>query len=539
MKPSVVAIAFAVVIALSNALPVPEESSSTTAKSDDDTKTPSGVANTLTQGTKTLVETKTSLLKGLTGSVPSSLQADASSTNEAVQRNERGSASGGYSGYPSSSYGPNSVSETPNNFINVFSQAAANTVNFGTQLLNSLVGVAANILQGTVSTLLSLLNAKGQVVGAVVQSAPPVLASVTRTAGDVLAAKARIFGAVTQSAVNFGSQLAQTLTNIFAGLFNGPNAINFNALTGGGRSSDGGSGGGNVLGGVGNFAQTIINAKLNLLNGLLSPFTGGRPLLNFGGGSGGGGGLAALFGSLSGGLGGSASSSSSSSSGGYSSPSEPNFRITITATSPAPSSSTDGPLRPTRYFSSQLGSSGSNALPGGTQPNSLDELNPANLLATFSNGVVQGIVEQFSKGANGNNNPFLAGGSSSTDGSSSSANNNNANSLGNLFFNLNNNNGNARNSVTPSSLSANNNFLAAFLNPTVAPSSNNNQQQGSSKPVSSPLSQSFFNFPTPTSPSSSQNGGESTPKIRNQQNLRNLIARLFPGTTVTRNKKSL
>jgi len=41
MKPSVVAIAFAVVIALSNALPVPEESSSTTAKSDEDTKTPS------------------------------------------------------------------------------------------------------------------------------------------------------------------------------------------------------------------------------------------------------------------------------------------------------------------------------------------------------------------------------------------------------------------------------------------------------------------------------------------------------------------
>lgn len=43
--------------------------------------------------------------------------------------------------------GPNTVAETPNNFINVFSQAAANTVNFGTQLLNSLVGVAANILQ--------------------------------------------------------------------------------------------------------------------------------------------------------------------------------------------------------------------------------------------------------------------------------------------------------------------------------------------------------------------------------------------------------
>jgi len=39
------------------------------------------------------------------------------------------------------------VAETPNNFVNVFSQAAANTVNFGTQLLNSLVGVAANILQ--------------------------------------------------------------------------------------------------------------------------------------------------------------------------------------------------------------------------------------------------------------------------------------------------------------------------------------------------------------------------------------------------------
>jgi len=43
--------------------------------------------------------------------------------------------------------GANGIAETPNNFVNVFSQAAANTVNFATQLLNSLVGVAANILQ--------------------------------------------------------------------------------------------------------------------------------------------------------------------------------------------------------------------------------------------------------------------------------------------------------------------------------------------------------------------------------------------------------
>lgn len=61
------------------------------------------------------------------------------------------------------------------------------------------------------------------------------------------------FSCVPQSAVNFGSQLAQTLTNIFAGLFNGPNAINFNALTGGARAGgDGAGAGGNVLGGVGN-----------------------------------------------------------------------------------------------------------------------------------------------------------------------------------------------------------------------------------------------------------------------------------------------
>jgi len=57
-----------------------------------------------------------------------------------------------------------------------------------------------------------------------------------------------------QSAVNFGQQLAQTVTNVFAGLFNGPNGLNLSALTRGGRSGDsGGSGGGaNVLGGIGN-----------------------------------------------------------------------------------------------------------------------------------------------------------------------------------------------------------------------------------------------------------------------------------------------
>jgi hypothetical protein len=63
-----------------------------------------------------------------------------------------------------------------------------------------------------VSTLLSLLNAKGQIVGAIVQSAPPVLASVTRTAGDVLAAKARIFGAVTQ----VGAAVANSFGNFAA-----------------------------------------------------------------------------------------------------------------------------------------------------------------------------------------------------------------------------------------------------------------------------------------------------------------------------------
>jgi len=56
-----------------------------------------GVANTLTQGTKAVVDTKTKLLKGLTGADPASLQADASSNTDSVQRNERGSA-----GYPNS-----------------------------------------------------------------------------------------------------------------------------------------------------------------------------------------------------------------------------------------------------------------------------------------------------------------------------------------------------------------------------------------------------------------------------------------------------
>ncbi|XP_021956505.1 nuclear pore complex protein DDB_G0274915 isoform X2 [Folsomia candida] len=294
-----------------------------TAAAAENGKESKSVASTLSKGSK-----------GLT--------ADASSTDEAVLRNERDS---GY-GVPQSSYGPNTVAETPNNFINVFSQAAANTVNFATQLLNSLVGVAANILQGTVSTLLSLLNAKGQIVGAVVQSAPPVLASVTRTAGDVLAAKARIFGAVTQSAVNFASQLAQTVTTTFSSLFNGPNAINFNAL--GRRDSDG-----SASSGIANLGQTIVSSQLNLLNGILSPFVnGGRSgsssssssgSLNpfaalFGGGSGsnplaalfgGGSGsspLAALFPSLSRSR---SSANSNSDSSSSSESSEPNFRITI------------------------------------------------------------------------------------------------------------------------------------------------------------------------------------------------------------------
>ena len=113
------------------------------------------------------MDTKVGLLQGLTGS---QIQADASTNAEAVQRNERapqtgfgGYATGGYvsqktilcriagikmeSFYPFFFQGANQVAETPGNFVNVFSQAAANTVNFGTQLLNSLVGVAANILQ--------------------------------------------------------------------------------------------------------------------------------------------------------------------------------------------------------------------------------------------------------------------------------------------------------------------------------------------------------------------------------------------------------
>jgi len=144
---------------------------------------------------KTLENVASTLNKGAKG-----LVADASSTDEFVLRNERDS---GY-GIPSPVYGPVGDGGSGGagggiaNFITVFSQAAANTVNFGTQLLNSVVSVAANILQGTVSTLLSLLNAKGQILGAVVQSVPPVLTSVTRTAGDVLSAKAKIFGAVTQ-----------------------------------------------------------------------------------------------------------------------------------------------------------------------------------------------------------------------------------------------------------------------------------------------------------------------------------------------------
>ncbi|XP_021954979.1 uncharacterized protein LOC110851492 isoform X2 [Folsomia candida] len=394
-------VSLALVIAVSTALPVPEDTSSTAAvKSSDEAKESSGVASTLTQGTKSIVDTKTTLLKGLTGAVPSSLQADASSTNEAVQRNERGSSASGFSGYPSSSYGPNTVAETPNNFINVFSQAAANTVNFGTQLLNSLVGVAANILQGTVSTLLSLLNAKGQIVGAVVQSAPPVLASVTRTAGDVLAAKARIFGAVTQSAVNFASQLAQTITNTFSALFNGPNALNFSALTGGGGRGLDGSGPASVLGGVGNFAQTAINTKLNLLNGLLSPFTGGRPLLNFGGGSSGGNPLAALFNLPQ------SSSSSHSGSGGYPSASEPNFRITIAASTPAPAkddtaASGSTPNRSVRFFQ-----------PVVAKPPQSDDLNPGNLLASLG-GLFGGMLNQLS-GGNANRNRNLARGPDSS-----------------------------------------------------------------------------------------------------------------------------
>jgi len=82
----------------------------------------------------------------------------------------------------------------------------------------------------------------------------------------------------------------------------------------------------------------VINTKLNLLNGILSPFTGGRPLLGgLGGGSGSSNPLAALFSPQS------SSSSSSSGSGGYGSASEPNFRITIAASTPASAkSSTDG-----------------------------------------------------------------------------------------------------------------------------------------------------------------------------------------------------
>jgi hypothetical protein len=289
-------------LCLTQALPVPEDSSGsgTAAASKDATDESKNVASTLSKGSQGLV---------------------AAASDDNAQRTERDS------GYGAPSYGPNTVAETPNNFINVFSQAAANTVNFATQLLNSLVGVAANILQGTVSTILSLLNAKGQIVGAVVQSAPPVLASVTRTAGDVLAAKARIFGAVTQSLVNFASQLAQTVTNTFAGLFNGPNAINFSTR----------DAGDNRAGGLANLGQTIVNSQLSLLNGVLAPFVRGT---NSGGDSSADsskqraafpfslGGLRSLFlGGGRGGGGGSSSSASTSDSNGTDS--EPNFRITI------------------------------------------------------------------------------------------------------------------------------------------------------------------------------------------------------------------
>jgi hypothetical protein len=89
------------------------------------------------------------------------------------------------------------------------------------------------LIQGTVSTLLSLLNAKGQIVGAVVQSAPPVLASVTRTAGDVLAAKARIFGAVTQ----VGAAVANSIGGFAA---NANNALGGNNHGHGGSTVSGG-----------------------------------------------------------------------------------------------------------------------------------------------------------------------------------------------------------------------------------------------------------------------------------------------------------
>lgn len=193
-------------------------------------------------------------------------------------------------------------------------------------------------------------------------------------------------------------------------------------------------------------------------------------------------------------------------------------------------------LRPTRYFplptnalnaASSKGNSPNALSLGAAPPNSLDELNPANLLATFSSGVVQGFVEQISRSAVASgesstarnsitgNNPFLAGG---VEGNS-----NDANSLQNLLLGLT----NARNSAGSVPNAATSNWLAALLNPT-----NDKNNVNSQSPVPTAAAQTFLSFPSPAGSTSTS----SPPTVlTSQPNLRSLIARLFPGARIARN----
>lgn len=179
-------------------------------------------------------------------------------------------------------------------------------------------------------------------------------------------------------------------------------------------------------------------------------------------------------------------------------------------------------LRPTRYFSptSHNGRSSNNLAASSQPPNSLDELNPANLIATFGNGIVQGFVEQLSKSStptsgtssSSNNNPFLAGGTSNSNGN---------NDLNNILLRLN-LNGNARSatSVSSSPPQSTNDFLAALLYP----------NSGSNNKNSAPSSQNIFGF----SLASLTTTTTASPPTRKLNLMRSLISRLFPGIALHR-----
>lgn len=189
-------------------------------------------------------------------------------------------------------------------------------------------------------------------------------------------------------------------------------------------------------------------------------------------------------------------------------------------------------LRPTRYFapsgSGRNGNSLSTSSSGSQPPNSLDELNPSNLLASFSNGVVQGFVDQISRSAASgasssstgtgltSNNPFLAGGSDLVLSGSS-------NDLSNLLLSLNlNSNNNARSGNNNAQGSAQNRasaneFLAALLN------SNNNSNRKIS--VSGSSGQNIYNFPLSSLTTTTQAPHNPTRKVNF---MRNFLTRLFP-----------